>query len=119
MRRQFDLGGASRADVLAQEAHAGADAGDAAAAAEAARAAAQPAHARWSAARRTSNAARRFDLASCTCREDLPVSLPSQLVEQRPDVRAAEAQLHAASAEIGVAIANQLPQFTITGAAWH
>ena len=47
---------------------------------------------------------------------DLPVSLPSQLVEQRPDVRAAEAQLHAASAEIGVATANQLPQFTITAA---
>ena len=48
--------------------------------------------------------------------QDLPVSLPSQLVEQRPDVRAAEAQLHAASAEIGVATANQLPQFTITAA---
>ena len=44
--------------------------------------------------------------------QDLPVSLPSQLVEQRPDVRAAEAQMHAASAEIGVATANQLPQFT-------
>ena len=37
----------------------------------------------------------------------LPLSLPSQLVEQRPDVRAAEAQLHQASAQIGVAIANQ------------
>ena len=35
--------------------------------------------------------------------------------EQRPDVRAAEAQLHEASAQIGVAIANQLPQFSITG----
>jgi NodT family efflux transporter outer membrane factor (OMF) lipoprotein len=45
----------------------------------------------------------------------LPLSLPSQLVEQRPDVRAAEATLHAASANVGVAIANQLPQFSITG----
>ncbi|MGH6673715.1 MAG: efflux transporter outer membrane subunit [Xanthobacteraceae bacterium] len=45
----------------------------------------------------------------------LPLSLPSQLVEQRPDVRAAEAQLHQASAQIGVAIANRLPQFTLTG----
>ena len=45
----------------------------------------------------------------------MPLSLPSQLVEQRPDVRAAEAQLHSASADIGAAIANQLPQFTITG----
>jgi len=45
----------------------------------------------------------------------LPVSLPSQLVEQRPDVRAAEAQLHQASAQIGVAIAARLPQFTLTG----
>jgi outer membrane protein TolC len=43
------------------------------------------------------------------------VSLPSQLIEQRPDVRAAEEQLHAASAQIGVAIANLLPNFTING----
>jgi NodT family efflux transporter outer membrane factor (OMF) lipoprotein len=56
-----------------------------------------------------------FDLASLQLPEDLPVSLPSQLVEQRPDVRAAEAQFHAASASLGVAIANQLPQFSITG----
>lgn len=44
---------------------------------------------------------------------DLPVSLPSQLIEQRPDVRAAEEQLHSASAQIGVATANTLPTFTI------
>ncbi len=44
----------------------------------------------------------------------LPVSLPTQLVEQRPDVRAAQAQLHEASAQIGVAIANRLPQFNLT-----
>jgi NodT family efflux transporter outer membrane factor (OMF) lipoprotein len=46
---------------------------------------------------------------------NLPVSLPSRLVEQRPDIRAAESQLHAASAQIGVAIANRLPQINLTG----
>ena len=56
-----------------------------------------------------------FTLASLHLPETLPLSLPSAIVEQRPDVRAAEAQLHQASAEIGVAIANQLPQFSITG----
>jgi NodT family efflux transporter outer membrane factor (OMF) lipoprotein len=46
---------------------------------------------------------------------DLPLGVPSQLVERRPDVRAAEAQLHAATAQVGVAIANLLPQLTLTG----
>jgi NodT family efflux transporter outer membrane factor (OMF) lipoprotein len=46
---------------------------------------------------------------------DLPLGVPSQLVERRPDVRAAEAQLHSATAQVGVAIANMLPQLTITG----
>jgi NodT family efflux transporter outer membrane factor (OMF) lipoprotein len=55
-----------------------------------------------------------FDLTSLHLPEDLPVSLPSRLVEQRPDIRAAEAQLHAASAQIGVAIANMLPQITLS-----
>jgi NodT family efflux transporter outer membrane factor (OMF) lipoprotein len=54
-------------------------------------------------------------LASLQLPMRLPVSLPSQLVEQRPDVRASEAQLHQASAAIGVAEANRLPQFTLTG----
>jgi NodT family efflux transporter outer membrane factor (OMF) lipoprotein len=46
---------------------------------------------------------------------EIPVTVPSQLVRQRPDVRAAEALLHAASAQIGVATANLFPQFNITG----
>ena len=46
---------------------------------------------------------------------DLPVSLPSQLIEQRPDIRASQELLHSASAQIGVATANLLPNFTITG----
>lgn len=56
-----------------------------------------------------------FNLDSLALPTDLPVSLPSALVAQRPDVRAADATLHAASANIGVATANELPQFTITG----
>jgi NodT family efflux transporter outer membrane factor (OMF) lipoprotein len=56
-----------------------------------------------------------FDLQSIHLPERLPVSLPSTLVQQRPDVRAYEALVHQASAEIGVATANILPQFTIEG----
>jgi outer membrane protein TolC len=43
----------------------------------------------------------------------IPVVLPSKLVRQRPDVRAAEANMHAAAAEIGIAIGTRLPEFTI------
>ncbi len=46
---------------------------------------------------------------------ELPVSLPSSLVRQRPDIRAAEELLHAASAQVGVATANLYPQLTLTG----
>jgi NodT family efflux transporter outer membrane factor (OMF) lipoprotein len=55
-----------------------------------------------------------FDLADLHLPEELPLSLPSKLVEQRPDVRAAEAQLHSASAQYGVSIANKMPQFMVT-----
>lgn len=48
---------------------------------------------------------------------ELPVTLPSRLVEQRPDVRQAEAAMHAASAQVGVALANMLPQFEIDAGA--
>jgi NodT family efflux transporter outer membrane factor (OMF) lipoprotein len=54
-----------------------------------------------------------FRLAELHLPADLPVSLPSQMIEQRPDVRAAEEQLHSASALVGVATANVLPTFTI------
>jgi NodT family efflux transporter outer membrane factor (OMF) lipoprotein len=46
----------------------------------------------------------------------IPLGVPSQLVERRPDVRAAEAQLHAATAAVGVTIANLLPQLSLTAA---
>ncbi|KVD28239.1 efflux transporter outer membrane subunit [Burkholderia ubonensis] len=57
-----------------------------------------------------------FELESLQLPVTLPVSLPSQLVAQRPDIRASEALLHAASAEIGVATANLLPQLTLSAA---
>src|SRR6516225_5107083 len=57
----------------------------------------------------------KFELASLQLPQELPVSLPSKLVEQRPDIQSAEAQVHSASAAIGVAVAARLPQFTLTG----
>jgi len=54
-----------------------------------------------------------FRLEDLTLPTALPVSIPSKLVEQRPDVRQAEANLQAASAQVGVAIADMLPQFNI------
>lgn len=56
-----------------------------------------------------------LDLATLELPTDVPVSLPSALLEQRPDIRQAEANLHAATAGVGIAIANRLPQFTLTG----
>jgi len=56
-----------------------------------------------------------FDLEKLRLPQELPVSLPSSLVRQRPDIRAAEALLHAASAQVGVATANLYPQLTLTG----
>jgi len=58
--------------------------------------------------------AEEFELPALQLPQALPVSLPSKLVEQRPDVRFAEEQLHAASAEIGVAVANRLPNITLS-----
>ncbi|MDD3181633.1 MAG: efflux transporter outer membrane subunit [Alphaproteobacteria bacterium] len=59
--------------------------------------------------------AARFDFSGLKLPQDLPISLPSKLVEQRPDIRAARANLQAANADIGVAMAAMLPQFTLTG----
>jgi NodT family efflux transporter outer membrane factor (OMF) lipoprotein len=54
-----------------------------------------------------------FRLEELTLPVDVPVSIPSKLIVQRPDVRLAEENLHAASASAGVATANLLPQFAI------
>ena len=55
-----------------------------------------------------------FELSSLHLPTDLPVSLPSALVAQRPDVLQAEANLHAATAQIGIAVANRLPNITLS-----
>jgi NodT family efflux transporter outer membrane factor (OMF) lipoprotein len=56
-----------------------------------------------------------FELQSFRLPRRVPLSLPADLVRQRPDVRVAAANLHAANAQIGVAVANRLPQITLTG----
>ncbi|QNK02268.1 efflux transporter outer membrane subunit [Dyella telluris] len=55
-----------------------------------------------------------FDLAGLQLPQELPVSLPSTLVAQRPDVLQAEANMHAASAQIGIAVANRLPNIVLS-----
>lgn len=56
-----------------------------------------------------------LDLGALTLPQEIPLSLPSQLAQQRPDIRAAQAQLHQASAQVGVATANLYPNLTISG----
>jgi NodT family efflux transporter outer membrane factor (OMF) lipoprotein len=56
-----------------------------------------------------------FDLSGLSLPRNLPLSLPSQVVAQRPDIKAAEAQMHAASAKIGVALAARLPNIVLSG----
>ena len=114
LRGQFNLGGAARSDVLAQEADLAAT-----------QATLPPLEKQLEQQRSLlatltgrfpSEADRQaFTLAVLTLPQKLPLSVPSRLVQQRPDIRAAEEQLHQASANIGVATANLLPQFNITG----
>ena len=112
VRRQFELGAVSRAEVLTQEAQL------------AQTRATLPNLQKQLAQTRNQLAAlagrfpsqeieQSFKLADLKLPTELPVSLPSQLVEQRPDVRARESLLHAASAEVGVATANQFPQISL------
>ena len=56
-----------------------------------------------------------FEFSQMQLPQELPLTVPAKLVEQRPDVRQAEENLHAASAQIGVAVANRLPNITLTG----
>ena len=113
LRRQFALGQVAKADVVAQEATLAQT-----------RATLPPLEkqlaqqrdllARLVGSFPSETPSQEFELASLHLPEDLPVSLPSRLVEQRPDVRSAEGQLHAASADIGAAIANRLPNITLS-----
>ena len=56
-----------------------------------------------------------FDLTDFNLPEDLPLTLPSKLVRQRPDILAAEAKLHADSAAIGIAASQLYPDITLSG----
>ena len=114
LREQFRLGLAMRIDVAAQES-----------ALAQARAALPPLEKQFEQTRDLIRAlvgnlpnedvAETFTLDALQLPQALPVSIPGKLIEQRPDVRAAEAQLHAVNAQVGVAVAAMLPQFSITG----
>jgi NodT family efflux transporter outer membrane factor (OMF) lipoprotein len=113
-QRRLDLGGVTRADVLSQESNL-----------SAAVATLPPLEkqrdqernqlADYLGAAPSQVSGAPLDLATLTLPEDLPVSLPSALVAQRPDIRAAAATLHAATANVGIATANMLPDITLSG----
>ena len=114
VEEQFRLGGAARSDVLAQRAQL---AQTQAALPSLEKQLAQTRHQLAVLAGRPPSEASlpEFNLDDFQLPEELPVSLPSSLVRQRPDIRAAEEVLHAASAQVGVATANLYPQVTLTG----
>jgi len=59
----------------------------------------------------------KFEFACLQLPKELPLSLPADIVRRRPDVRAAEANMHSATADVGVAVANRFPQFNLTASA--
>jgi len=114
VQRQFQLGGAARADVLTQET--------------------QVAQVRATLPQTETELAQirnqlavyagkfpgeaalpEFKLDELSLPQELPLSLPSSLAHQRPDIRASEELLHVASAQVGVATANLYPQITLSG----
>jgi len=114
IEKQFELGGIARTDVLAQRAFLAQS-----------RATLPPQEKRLAQTRHLlavlagkfpGNAPDlpEFTLDAFRLPEELPVSLPSSLVRQRPDIRSAEELLHAASATVGVATANLYPQITLS-----
>lgn len=114
IQRQFDIGTHTRADVLQQQSNLASVRATLPALQQ------QLASAEHQLAVLTGHVPRQarpveFDLSDLKLPEDLPVSLPSKLVAQRPDIRAQEALLHRASAAVGVATTNMLPQVTLTG----
>jgi len=114
VQRQFEVGGASKSDVLSQQAQL-AQAETVVPGLE--KALAQAQHRLAVLAGRTPDDASvpDFILDGFTLPAELPVSVPAKLVRQRPDVQAAEAQLHQATAAVGLATANLLPQLNLTG----
>jgi NodT family efflux transporter outer membrane factor (OMF) lipoprotein len=113
LQRQFELGGQSKAAVLQQAATLAQE-----------RATLPPLEKQLAQQRNllanlagrfpSQNVGESFEVAALQLPKEVPVSLPSKLVEQRPDVRSSEATLHEASAQIGVATANQLPQLSLS-----
>jgi len=113
LRRQFSFGQAAQADVLAQDA-----------ALAAAEQLLPPLEKQLAQQRDLLTALagqlsaneieQKFDLAHLRLPANLPISLPGKLVDQRPDVRAAEAAMHAASAQVGVTIAARLPNIVLS-----
>jgi NodT family efflux transporter outer membrane factor (OMF) lipoprotein len=114
VQRQFEVGGASKADVLSQQAQL-AQARAVVPGLE--KALAQAQHRLAVLAGRTPDDASipDFVLDRFTLPTELPVTVPAKLVRQRPDVQAAEAQLHQATAAVGIATANLYPQLNLTG----
>jgi NodT family efflux transporter outer membrane factor (OMF) lipoprotein len=114
VERQFQLGGASRADILAQQAQLAQS-----------RTGLPPLEKDLGQTRNllavytgklpSEAALPIFDLEKLNLPVELPISLPSSLVRQRPDIRASEELLHAAGAQVGVATANLYPQITLNG----
>jgi len=113
LRKQFDLGGVSRAAVLSQETLLAQT-----------RASLPPLYQQLDQTRHqlavlagklpSDAGVPEFRLAMFTLPQSLPVSVPSSLVRQRPDILAADATLHQASAQVGVATANMYPQIQLT-----
>ena len=114
LQRQYELGSIAMTDVMAQQAALATTEGTVPALQKQVE---QARHALATLAGKfpSETAAEHFELASLHLPSDLPVTVPARLVRQRPDILAAESQMHSASAEVGVAIANMLPQITLTG----
>ncbi len=114
VRKQFNLGGASQADVLSQQTLL-----------EQSRALLPPLEKNLAQSQHSlailvgslpsQSQLPTINLDKLTLPTQLPVSLPSSLVRQRPDIQAAEALLHQASAQVGVATANLYPQINLSG----
>jgi NodT family efflux transporter outer membrane factor (OMF) lipoprotein len=115
VQRQFGVGGASKSDVLSQQAQL-AQARAVIPGLEKALAQAQHRLAVLAGTTPGDATVPDFVLDRFTLPTELPVSVPAKLVRQRPDVRAAEAQLHQATAALGLATANLFPQLNLTGA---
>lgn len=113
VERQFQLGGAARSDVLAQQAQV-AQSRTSLPPLEKALAQTRNLLAVYSGNLPSEASVPEFDLEKLHLPQELPLSIPSMLVRQRPDILASEGLLHAAGAQVGVATANLYPQITLT-----